>query len=147
VARKRQFQNFNRGQRKVHRHKGPSYKTFADLLNYIAVNALPATVAEMEPFMFYAIDSLAEHWQQYPNSQAVVLLTSTNVGWIEQLLKMDAEGRPWALHGDGTHKIHIGRWVLMVFGTHCLVWDADAKVSSNYTSLCVLMHVYTRIYH
>ena len=29
----------------------------------------------------------------------------------------------WALHGDGMHKLHYGKWLLLTFGTHCLHYD------------------------
>ena len=29
----------------------------------------------------------------------------------------------WALHGDGMHKLHYGKWLLLTFGTHCLRYD------------------------
>ena len=29
----------------------------------------------------------------------------------------------WALHGDGMHKLHYSKWLLLTFGTHCLNYD------------------------
>ena len=45
--------------------------------------------------------------------------------WVGQLIELT---HAWALHGDGKHKLHHGRWVLITFGTHCLAWDKLNKV-------------------
>jgi len=60
----------------------------------------------------------------YAQTLAVPLISKHCVGWIGQLVELT---HAWALHGDGKHKLHIGGWPLITWGTHCLKWDATHK--------------------
>ena len=64
------------------------------------------------------------HSRAYAQTLAVPLISKHCVGWIGQLLELT---HAWALHGDGKHKLHIGGWPLITWGTHCLKWDAARK--------------------
>lgn len=88
-------------------------------------HALPADLNGLEDNKLYAVDGLADIWDQFPNTTAVALIGKVNIGWMGQLIDLAIS---WALHGDGKHKLHFGRWVLMTFGTHCLHWDVKHKV-------------------
>ena len=68
----------------------------------------------------YAFCCLLLHFQ----TLAVPLISKKCIGWIRQLLKVS---HAWALHGDGKHKLHIGGWPLITWGTHCLKWDVESK--------------------
>ena len=52
-------------------------------------------------------------------------MTRKSVEFIGQLVRLTWT---WALHGDGKHKLHHGRWVLITFGTHHLKWDSKSKL-------------------
>ena len=39
----------------------------------------------------------------------------------------------WALHGDGMHKLHYGKWLLLTFGTHCLHYEGKNGTTKTYT--------------
>lgn len=39
----------------------------------------------------------------------------------------------WALHGDGMHKLHYGKWLLLTFGTHCLHYEGKDGKTKTYT--------------
>ena len=85
-------------------------------------HALPATLEEIAPFATYTVPM---EYHLYPEVEAVVLTSLTQVKWILQLVRL---GPKWVLHIDGKHKLHHGRWILMTFGTHCLQWDEKPKV-------------------
>jgi hypothetical protein len=122
--------------RSVNKAGASSFKNYSDLLNFVQEHKLPDKVDEFAPFDVYAVDKLAQDFERYPNTMATVLVTKVTVGWIGQLVSL---GRPWALHGDGTHKFHIGGWPVTTLGTHCLAWDSKAKVCRQYSLLCVVM--------
>jgi hypothetical protein len=82
----------------------------------------------MDPKKMYTVD-LSSVWSQYvePNKQpclATALICKKNVTFIGQLVRMP---RQWQLHGDGKHKLHHGKWILVTFGTHDLTWDVADK--------------------
>ena len=118
--------------RNLARAKHPAVKQFetrADLLTFMRTTGLPATVGEMDDTSLYSVDSVADIWTSFEEPDgsktlAIPLISKQCVGWIQQLLELT---HAWALHGDGKHKLHIGRWILMTFGTHCLNWDEKAK--------------------
>ena len=123
------YENFSRG---VARSKLPAVKQFetrADLLAFMRSTGLPATVDEMNDTSLYSVDGIADIWTSFEETDgsktlAIPLISKQCVGWIQQLLALP---HAWALHGDGKHKLHIGRFILMTFGTHCLKWDEKAK--------------------
>jgi hypothetical protein len=86
---------------------------------------VPATHAEMNYTDLYAVDGMSKIWDQFPDVCAMAMVSKVSCGWMNQLINLKFS---WALHGDGKHKLHHGRWVLLTFGTHCLNWDVDAKV-------------------
>ena len=46
----------------------------------------------------------------------------------------------WALHGDGMHKLHYGKWLLLTFGTHCLHYDShNKKITHSFRPLIYLL--------
>merc|ERR1712185_719494 len=90
-----------------------------DITNYMVDHALPASTDLLELNKLYAVDKMI-HAEAGPMQLAIPIVSAATVGWIGQLTSDDAP--PWALHGDGKHKLHIGRWVPMTFGTHTLNW-------------------------
>ena len=131
------YQNYTRGlhrKRKKDLVKGKDeeeshFVTRADLLNFMNDIALPETYSEMIDMKTYAVHYIASCWDQFTEpddhyTMGVPLVCKQNVDWIGQLIMCQ---HAWALHGDGKHKIHIGKFVLMTFGTHCLKWDKDGK--------------------
>ena len=123
------YQNYKREVSRDKRFKAElgDFRSKADLANFIRSHSLPEQVDELQDGKLYAVDALVDMWDMFPETMAACLIGKTNIGWIEQLLKLVHE---WALHGDGKHKLHHGRWVLVTFGTHCLKWDRDDKVAS-----------------
>jgi hypothetical protein len=128
TATKEQMRDHNKNMRRQEEQNDTTFHSRADLHNWMQDNVMPDDLEDFTPFKMYAVAALAEEWQRYPDTLACVLVTSLNVKWIGQLLQL---GLPWTLHGDGTHKIHIGRWILMTFGTHCLRWDSTHKVQGT----------------
>jgi hypothetical protein len=105
------------------------FETRSDLLTYMRSHALPSTFDEMDDSSFYTVDGIAAIWSDFvePDGSctlAIPLISKQCVAWIGQLVELS---HAWALHGDGKHKLHIGSWILMTFGTHCLKWDLDSK--------------------
>ena len=46
----------------------------------------------------------------------------------------------WALHGDGMHKLHYGKWLLLTFGTHCLRYDGyHGEITHSFRPLIYLL--------
>ena len=84
------------------------YETRADLLNYQRTHALPAKLEDMEEGALYAVDEMADKWDQFPEVHACLMVSAIMVGWIGQLIEHQAEFA-WALHGDSKHKLHHGR--------------------------------------
>jgi len=122
---------YQSAKREMQRGKNPPikvYKTKGDLLNFMKDHKLPSSVEEMVDKKLYAVDKMAEIWDAFPNTTALAFTAKISVGWMEQLLALQEEtSLAWALHGDGKHKLHHGRWVLMTFGTHSLNWSPDHK--------------------
>ena len=112
------------------------YKNKADLLNFIKEHPLPSTVQDMQPKKLYAVDGMANVFDSFPDVTGMVLVSLKSVQWMGQLLKLDFG---WALHGDGKHKLHHGRWILVTFGCHSLAWDKAAK---HYRHSFRCAHVY-----
>jgi len=125
----RGYQNYGR---ELSRSKQPArveFETRADLLTYMRWHALPSTFDAMDDSSFYTVDGIADIWSDFvePDGSctlAIALISKQCVAWIGQLVELS---HAWALHGDGKHKLHIGSWILMTFGTHCLKWDLDSK--------------------
>ena len=130
----KQFQKYTEYLRRAGKTRKDVFQNVADLRNFHIEHQLPDSVDEMDPYSMYAPDI---DWDSYPGVLALCLICQINVKWIGQLIQAIIR---WALHGDGTHKIHIGRWVLMTFGTHVLVWDTVTKAITS--SLCMLMLCY-----
>ena len=62
-------------------------------------------------------------------TMSIPLVSRGSLIYMEQLaLEFPDKSMPWALHADGVHKLHIGSWVLVTFGTHCLRFDEKLKV-------------------
>ena len=118
------FQNYRRGLQRGSRPAVVQYKNKVDLLNYMKEHALPATITEMQPKKLYAVDGMASIWDSFPEVTGMVLVSLKSVQWIGQLLQLEFA---WALHGDGKHKLHHGRWILCTFGCHSLAWDKNHK--------------------
>ncbi len=97
-------------------------KTKADLVNFTSTHGLPESPALMDPGIMYTVD-LAELHDDY-DCTGLTLICLKNVNWIKQLVEMPLQ---WQLHGDGKHKLHHGKWILVTFGTHCLSWDDKSK--------------------
>lgn len=79
---------------------------------------------------------------RYSNTTATVVTSRRSVEWMGQLINVQETGMAWALHGDGKHKLHHGRWVLMTFGTHCLRWDAAIKDYRH--TFCPLVYMFSK---
>ena len=107
-------------------HHDYQFQTRADLLNFMRDHGLPATYSELEEDQVYAVDGVAAICDDpvFENTLGIALVSKRGVDWIKQLLDADL---PWALHGDGKHKLHHGRWILLTFGTHALRWDKKHK--------------------
>ena len=46
------------------------------------------------------------------------------INWIGQLMERPHQ---FALHADGKHKLHHGKWILQTLGSHYLKWDNNYK--------------------
>ncbi len=97
-------------------------ETKADLVNFSVRHGLPNTPEMMDQMKLYTVDMSATH-AEYACT-GVLLLCKKNVDWIRQLVDIPGQ---WQLHGDGKHKLHHGKWILVTFGTHCLSWDDKSK--------------------
>ena len=123
------YENFGRGLARSKQPEAKQFETRADLLTFMRSTCLPATVGEMNDTSLYSVDGIADIWTSFEEPDgsktlAIPLISKQCVCWIQQLLAL---AHAWALHGDGKHKLHIGRYILMTFGTHCLKWDVKAK--------------------
>ena len=72
----------------------------------------------------YAIDTATE--TNEAQLQQVHLTCWKFVNWLQQLATKVRVNV--ALHIDGFHKMHIGGWIMLAIGTHCLQFDREAKV-------------------
>ena len=59
------------------------------------------------------------------------------INWIGQILDRPHQ---FALHSDGKHKLHHGKWIMQTVGTHYLKWDNDRKCMS--TSFVPLIYMF-----
>ena len=136
------YENYQRGQSREKKNARPEnlkYVDHMDLLNFMREHALPESVDLMEDGKMYAVDRLADIWERFPNTTAMALVMKRNIEWIGQLLKTRWS---WALHGDGKHKVHHGRWILMTFGTHALRWDIKTKQYMH--TFCPLIYIFSK---
>ena len=123
------YENFGRELARSKLPRAKQFETRADLLAFMRSTSLPATVDEMDDTSLYSVDGIADIWTCFEEPDgsktlAIPLISKQCVCWIQQLVALS---HAWALHGDGKHKLHIGRYILMTFGTHCLKWDVTAK--------------------
>ena len=123
------YENFGRELARSKLPRAKQFETRADLLTFMRSTCLPATVGEMNDTSLYSVDGIADIWTCFEEPDgsktlAIPLISKQCVCWIQQLVALS---HAWALHGDGKHKLHIGRYILMTFGTHCLKWDVTAK--------------------
>ena len=75
----------------------------------------------------YVVSEMADHWDA-PILEQTMALAFFSKRCVVVMLELAESGRTWAMHGDGTHKLHFGRWVLVTYGTHALQWDSKARV-------------------
>ena len=141
------LEEFQSARREIARSKNTPTQEFesrADLINWGRKKQLPQFADEMDANILYAVDTIFDVWDDFvePGGEytlALPLISKQCVGWVQQLTKLK---HAWALHGDGKHKLHIGKWVLMTFGTHCLRWDSDAKTYRH--SFRPLIYVFSK---
>ena len=127
VANLQAYQDYHRSVVRSTRQPRPDkqFETRADLLNWMRDQALPPTVDEMDSDQLYAVSEVADIWNDmFPDVLGCGIVSKRCIEFMGQLIAL---GHAWALHGDGKHKLHHGRWVLTTFGTHSLVWDRACK--------------------
>ena len=125
----KQFQNARRSIARNNNTTSHDFESRADLINWARDHELPRFPGEMDATKMYVVQMVFDIWDEFrePGGEytlALPLISKQCVSWILQLVEL---GHAWALHGDGKHKLHIGKWILMTFGCHCLLWDKDVK--------------------
>ena len=88
--------------------------------------ALPTLLTALQDDQIYAVPMAAA---DEPPEPAVPLVSKTQVLWILQLARMRT--RRWALHCDGKHGLHKGKWVLITYGTHSVTLRTSAECKSH----------------
>ena len=86
--------------------------------------ALPDCLSDMKHDKIYAVRMAPK---DEPPEPAVPLVSLTQVLWILQLVKH----RRWALHCDGKHGLHKGKWILLTYGTHSVTLRTNAECKSK----------------
>ena len=86
--------------------------------------ALPRHLSELRDERIYAVPMAAS---DEPPEPAVALIGKTQVLWIQQLVR----NRRWALHCDGKHGLHKGKWILVTYGTHSVTLRTNAEGKSH----------------
>jgi hypothetical protein len=113
-----------RSKNPIYAPRNHAFRKRGDLLNWILDHKFTSSsVEELNATTLYAVDCI-NIWKDYDGTFAIPLIGKRNISWIGQLLNLKLA---WQLHGDGKHKLHIGRFVLMTFGCHCLIWDGAHK--------------------
>lgn len=133
------FQNASRAFKRSKHAPTGEFQSRADCLNFMRSNPLPASKADLDPTALYTVHGMADVFEQYPDTMAIPLVSRKTIHFMSQLVELQ---RPWALHGDGKHKLHFGTWMLITFGTHMLRWDAHNRVFSH--AFCPLLYLWAR---
>ena len=77
-------------------------------------------------------------YHKYPDVEQIHLTCWKFVSWLEQLaddVKVNV-----ALHIDGFHKMHVGRWMVLAIGTHCLqFYPRESTYRQSFRPLVLLL--------
>lgn len=105
--------------------KGPranwEINTILDLRHWAAQHELPPHVHTVEELVRGTMYVVPLDWTKYPKTDGVVLVCQMGLSWLIQMI---AAGIKYALHVDGKHKIHHGKWILLNTGVHSLECSA-----------------------
>lgn len=72
------------------------------------------------------------------NVEGAVFTGAAQIKWIVQLAQPEMQ-RQFVLHGDGKHKLHCGKWILLTMGTHVSSYDkGNSKLVTSYRPLVYL---------
>jgi hypothetical protein len=113
VPKKEQLQSAKK-RTKREKTAGVIVKSISDMRVWAGDNELPTQLEAVEPFTTYVVPY---DYEAYPNTDALVLTSHTQLGWIGQMAERPHE---CVLHVDGKHKTHHGGWLLITFGTHAV---------------------------
>ena len=76
-------------------------------------------------------------YHKYPDVEQIHLTCCKFVSWLEQLaddVKVNV-----ALHIDGFHKMHYGRWIMLALGFHCLHLCEDKRYRHSFRPLVLTL--------
>jgi hypothetical protein len=99
-----------------------------ELSRFVEEHRLPPHASALRNDRIYTVP-LAPTDQ--PDEPAIALTGKTQVGWILQLVNT----RRYAIHCDGKHKLHDGKWLLISFCTHVVRQRTNSDCKSNATGI------------
>lgn len=112
----RQCQQF----KKLHRAKdkgNAQITTVHDLRMWASQNHLPQIATSCDDLEHGKTYVVPLQWHLYPSTEGVVLVSKSGLEWLQQIVE---SGLNYAMHVDGKHKIHYGKWILVTMGVHSL---------------------------
>ena len=108
-----------------------------DVHNWAATIELPPTIADMNRDEMYSIPMQLETMTYAV--QQVHLTCWKFVNWLQQLASREVKVNT-TLHIDGFHKMHVGRWMVLAIGTHCLqFYPRESTYRQSFRPLVLLL--------
>lgn len=89
------------------------------------MNRLSACTTHQPSLLFAFRYAIPMDYHSYPGVEAIFLTCWKFVNWLVQLSSGNMVFV--ALHIDGKHKLHHGRWIFVALGIHCLGFRSDSK--------------------
>lgn len=88
-----------------------------DLRNWAHHHELPGNFRSLDELAHGRMYVVPLDWARYPRTDGVVLVCQAGLSWLTQIV---SSGLNYALHIDGKHKVHHGKWILLNSGIHSL---------------------------
>ena len=108
--------------------KGAVMSNVRELQNWAKEKSWPEEADKLEDLQDDVMYVVPLDWSKYPSTEGVVLVCKKGISWM---LQMISSGMNYALHIDGKHKVHHGKWILLNAGIHSIEHDGS-KVTHTF---------------
>lgn len=118
---------------------GARIECILELRQWASKNYLPTDVHEVDKLKHGKMYVIPMAWSDYRETEGLLLVSRKGVSWLLQILR---SGLRFALHVDGKHKLHHGKWILVNVGVHSLEADTTHKKDAVRHSFRPVLHYF-----